>query len=408
MSNPDRQHINMLFRVANRIHRAALKSRPSVKPKLNPGIIGHIKAALSNYEQARFLAGRGKYKEAVLKANDSAYFLENQILGLRNALEHASSLGRLSNLSDDYMQAVSDIVRDLVALERDFDTEILPSTKYKSDNSVVFTTDEIEFEDIELGAFKITLKCDYPISYNVEAINPNPAANDSSVTHPHLMGRTLCEGESALPIRAAIKQARIYDFFTIVDGLLNTYTEGEAYAEIDGWNGEQCSGCGESMSGARFTCECCESDGQFCRSCMNTCNNCANNFICTECMNTCSCGESICDNCKQECSDCGSTICNSCKLGCSNCGEFYCGECMSDCYDCGNNTCRGCIAACADCDDEFCGSCLNEEGRCNVGEAKYQTDQQRQREEKEKLEAAAESASEEEPTSAESEPVHVG
>src|SRR5262245_4358233 len=72
---------------------------------------------------------------------------------------------------------------------------------------IVVTTDVIELEDVCLGEFEIRLDLNdfgklQP--YRVVASEPNPAAEDSSITHPHIKDNKLCEGEGRFPIRRAL------------------------------------------------------------------------------------------------------------------------------------------------------------------------------------------------------------
>ncbi len=88
------------------------------------------------------------------------------------------------------------------------------------------TTEPIVLEEIELGRFEIRLKYtrdDPAIAYDVIALDPNPAAADSTVTHPHAQDEELCEGEARTTLRSALAVWRLSDFFLIVRQTLHTY-----------------------------------------------------------------------------------------------------------------------------------------------------------------------------------------
>ena len=109
-------------------------------------------------------------------------------------------------------------------------------------------TDSITLEDVYLGPFCIELDVNSAgngLSYSVIATDPNPAGNDEDVTHPHIRENCLCEGEGTLPIRHALDEGRLGDFFQIVDQILNTYNGGSAYVALDEWQGISCAACGD-------------------------------------------------------------------------------------------------------------------------------------------------------------------
>ncbi len=64
---------------------------------------------------------------------------------------------------------------------------------------------------------------------------------------PHVSDETLCEGDGRRAIHAALAAGRLYDFFTIVDRLLNTYASGRAYVDLDNWFGTPCHDCGGNV-----------------------------------------------------------------------------------------------------------------------------------------------------------------
>lgn len=184
-------------------------------------------------------------------------------------------------------------------------------------------TEEIILEDIVLGRFRIVLDWrrlgeDHP--YEVQAEDPNPAGSDGSVTHPHVRDDGLCEGEGRAPIRAALAEGRLFDFFVLVRQILGNYNPGSAYVKLRSWSGVGCADCGDDVSADEATsCERCETD--------------------------------LCYDCSSSCSDCGRTCCSECRSRCTACDECFCEGCLLDCDDCENYFCSGCLT------DGRCESC---------------------------------------------------
>ncbi len=106
----------------------------------------------------------------------------------------------------------------------------------------------IELHGIQLGRFEVVLYLDRMAErrpYEVIAVTPNPAAVDQQVTHPHVRGSMLCEGEGSAPIRLALDQGRLYDFFELVARVLDTYNPMAAHVSLTFWYGFTCTDCGD-------------------------------------------------------------------------------------------------------------------------------------------------------------------
>ena len=84
---------------------------------------------------------------------------------------------------------------------------------------------------MNLGPFEIRLdwgSLSDPNPYSVVALDPNSAASNDEVTHPHVKDEHLCEGEGHSAIRAALAECRLLDFFMLVSQVLHTYGQGSA------------------------------------------------------------------------------------------------------------------------------------------------------------------------------------
>lgn len=205
------------------------------------------------------------------------------------------------------------VVDDLAALETEFD-EIEFDLRSKH---LCVVTAPIELDELPLGRFQIRLRWGRLAEsrpYVVEALDPNPAATDSSVTHPHIRDDALCEGDGKAAIRAALNEGRLFDFFLLVRQILETYNSSSAYVRIREWSGVNCVDCGSTIDPDDASyCERCESD------------------VCSDCVFCCGdCGRTSCSECRTSCQACSSDYCRNCLNDCEACGESFCSECLTD------------------------------------------------------------------------------
>lgn len=197
----------------------------------------------------------------------------------------------------------------------------------KAKNTLSVVTEPIVLDDIPLGPFKIQLELDklpelfQRSPYLVIALEPNPAATDENVTHPHVSNERLCEGDGCAAIRAALEEGRICDFFTIVRSILNTYSPDSLYVALNEWDGNSCYDCGYIMS-LEDTYYCDHCDHEYCSQCSTYCRQCE---------------ESVCLGCSGQCSYCEEMLCRSCVSECEKCGELCCQSCLE------NGLCPNCI-----------------------------------------------------------------
>jgi len=217
---------------------------------------------------------------------------------------------------------LSAMSEELKAVEEEFG-EVHVQTEEKS---ISVITEPVTLEDMYLGPFRIMLFIEMlprlynSIPYAVYALEPNPASMDGSITHPHVSGDTLCEGEGHAAIRAALEAGRLSDFFTLIRSTLNTYNSGSAYVTLDDWNGVPCYECGYTMQSDQM---------YFCISC--------DREYCDECSTCCEqCHETICLGCAEHCEVCEDALCWRCKRQCSECERVCCESCLEEgiCSDC--------------------------------------------------------------------------
>jgi len=203
---------------------------------------------------------------------------------------------------------VPHIYSDLLALQQEFDDVKIDLHRLK----ITCRTSPVELEDVYLGPFDIVLYLDglgSSDTYEVVAIDPFPAASNDNVTHPHVDGDRLCEGEARASIKNALWQARLFDFFLIVRQTLQTYNPESAYVELGQWNGQRCEDC-DGFSEDMFTCE--------------------------------RCAASVCGDCTSDCVGCGSIACSACKTSCAACHDPSCSKCLTPCDTCKDSICQEC------------------------------------------------------------------
>jgi hypothetical protein len=208
------------------------------------------------------------------------------------------------------------LVDELDALQKEFGGIAFDVSKH----TISVVTEPVTLEDIYLGPFKVQLELDkldhlyYSSPYFVIALEPNPAATNNSVTHPHVSDERLCEGDGSAAIRAALEEGRICDFFILVRSILNTYSADSPYVSLDDWDGRACYDCGRTVSGEdSYYCEHCEHD--YCGECSTYCRRCE---------------ETICLSCSGQCSYCQEMLCRDCVSACEGCGELFCESCLKD------------------------------------------------------------------------------
>lgn len=228
-----------------------------------------------------------------------------------------------ASLKPKLLSSVKEIYVDLCSLVDEFDD---PEIKL-DDTEVAVSTAAIYLEGVELGRFQIRLNWSQIRTaqpYEIESLDPNPAAGSDDVVHPHIQDQRLCEGDGHLAIQFALEQGRLLDFFVMVRQILETYNDSSPYVSLEKWYGANCQDCGDCVCG-EDSCRCdhCEVD--------------------------------LCHDCSRCCEDCCRTCCNSCSQSCDGCGKCCCTRCVNHCCDCDQIFCKECLI------DEMCKDCLEEQ-----------------------------------------------
>ena len=191
------------------------------------------------------------------------------------------------------------------------------------------TTEAIELEEIYLGPFSIRLSWERLASktsshcFEIVALDPNPAASNETVTHPHVNRCELCGGDATVPIQRALEQGRLADSFCLVRSVLTTYNPNSPHVHLDQWGGQDCHDCGHSVHSDDLSyCESCSDD--YCQDCISSCSDCQESR-CSECLACCPCcKDSFCSGCLKRSAHSDKACCSGCLQNCCTCGARRC------------------------------------------------------------------------------------
>ena len=313
-----RKEMKRLARVANVIHDqySALRRQHATKVRSEiQFLIGSLER-LGALRHSMYLCENMK-----LWATGNKLALRGQRM-LREFQHELSGITQRMQINAPVIPSLGDVVDELSQLEEEFGEWRYEATGRR----LVVSTDAIELEGIYLGPFEVWLELDripeqtWPHAYYVVALDPRPAASNQEVTHPHVSGERLCMGDAAVPIRSALENGRICDFFMLVRSVLVNYNPHSPYVALSEWDGTSCYECGALVDDeSRYMCERCERD--FCGECTSYCRRC----------------------------DC--TICSGCMTECEFCNDWYCQACIGECDGCGHVICEGCQ------EDRLCPDC---------------------------------------------------
>jgi hypothetical protein len=307
-----------LARIADRIRTGLLARRRRVD-----GVVGrHLEDVLAQHAQLQSIArklticsGRGWHAAGVRLTDAAARLLINVPYVANQAQAAIGSCQRP-------VPSLREIFSELQAAQQEFGV-----LRYDAGQRVLsVTTDPIGLEGVELGPFEIELDItdlDGHTPYRVVALDPDPAASNEEVTHPHVSAERLCPGDASGAIRMALESGRLGDLFTLVRSVLTTYNPESPYVPLANWHGHPCYDCGHVMDDdSRFFCESCERD--YCDECTSYCRQCEESF-CQECLTTCAhCDEPCCKACVPSCSDCDEACCKACLE------DGLCPPCLED------------------------------------------------------------------------------
>lgn len=229
--------------------------------------------ALSTVQCIAKASERGWHQAARLKTDELLHCVEDLQRSLISVIAELYDRGRPRKIASQ-----GDIYQDLLALDEEFPEVQIELAEYQ----ICVTTEPVILEGIHLGPFQIRLdwqqlKATHP--YRVVALEANQAASNEEITHPHVNGELVCEGDGRVAIARSLAEGRLYDFFLMVDLLLHTYAPGRAYVELENWHGAPCHDCG-SVIDEENCCSCCRCEETVCCDCGVCCSICDQSYCC--------------------------------------------------------------------------------------------------------------------------------
>jgi hypothetical protein len=275
----------------------------------------------------------------------NAHFLISRIMNDIRGLSSAKAEPSSGDIAHE-------IFEDLCALCYEFPKVIWKPGGYLTviTQPIVLTSED--GDDMDLGPMKIELDFEKiniltrGILYRIIPTEPLYSYT-GDYFHPHVSENNLCEGEGKLPIKQALRDHRLLDFFMLVRSILNTYNPSSAYMTLDNWRGQPCSDCGEI---------CAENEAYTCEHC--------GSIVCSHCLVKCpDCRYIYCMECTEECNSCGILVCTECIWSCMECNMPVCSECAQSCCSCEEPFCKGCLIQCERCGDAVCTSCAEGEDK---------------------------------------------
>ena len=310
------------WRAASRIHHCLVSEEPPSLYEMPFQVWWHCDRLIRKRQQAQ---SRG-WDSAVSK-------LERELKsGVTQLIQQLTTLhGDLSSdASRQQNSPVRELYAELLAIEEEFGERQLDLRE----QCISVSTEPIELEGVYLGPFEIhlnyaNLKMDNGAPYRVIAKDPHPAFTNDCVTHPHVQSDVVCEGDGRHVIRRSLEQGRLFDFFTMVASLLQTYNRDSPYVALSDWDSVECTECADVIAANQQT---------------------------------------RCDNCEI-------TLCTGCTKDCSDCDCPFCHECLSYCDGCHGHCCSSCLQQCIQCHADCCQRCLLENERCSDCDAEEELEE---------------------------------
>jgi hypothetical protein len=265
------------------------------------------------------------------------------------------------------------IARDISIMRSEFEAVIVEPTEL----SVI--TKPITLGGIYFGQFQIKLQLDKLTGsqgnmgncYRVIALEPNRAYSNNDVTHPHVLGETMCTGDTEERTQFAVYSGQLYMFFTIIGLALETYNSGSPHVRLENWSGD---GDGDRMM----------------------CDDCGRRFYGDD-MHTCEHSDhNVCSHCASYCEKSDAYFMRNYMVGCDSCSETYFQDLVVRCthHDDGEG-----------CDERLCSDCRDE----HEEECSYKPEEEEEEDvEQESTETGSEEAAESSPESETREPASAG
>jgi hypothetical protein len=305
--------------------RAALRLRDVYLSRAAEAADQALLQRLAGYQQALESSRAALRQAAVAGWANAGLQVRRSLWGLVQAVQDAVDQTR-----QDMLQPAQPLAdrRNLVEELRQLDQEFGGLDVDLKNKIIQVTTEPIELEDVYLGRFAIQFSWPRLAKeagshcFAILAQEPNPAASNEGVTHPHVNHDRLCAGEGTVPIQRALEQGRLADAFCLVRSVLTHYNPSSAHVPLDDWGGQSCFDCGGNTA---------PDDLCYCEQC----------------------GHDYCEECISRCATCRESCCNSCLQVCPLCQEWCCSGCLIKRPPSGKVCCRSCLRTCGACGGQF-------------------------------------------------------
>lgn len=186
--------------------------------------------------------------------------------------------------------------------------------------TVEFTTDFITLshgsKTVELGRFAVAYAIKSVSGY-AEALEPNPAAGNEDVTHPHVDSEHICLGDAHEALKRCGLKGELLAVKDLITAVLTTYNPESPYVPIHSWDGEPCAMCGNDEE-----------------------------FYSSDQLCTC------------EYRGCGNRLCEDHIYYCEDVSQYRCGDHSTYCDSCDNSFANGVSCTCPDCETDHCPYCI--------------------------------------------------
>ena len=253
--------------------------------------------------------------------------------------------------------SIHDLLVDIDAIERTFAGWTCTNRSFAVTTHPIILMNDVSGNTFDFGRFSIELalgdsrpgnRGQLVPKYRVRAVTPQLV---DGFPHPHVStSDTLCEGAAQEPLKHALQNGLLYEFFIIIQNTLNNYNSSSPYVPLGAWLHEgddsddeydsYCALCDSGMS---------DDDSYYCEEC--------NSHVCNGCSTFCEVrGATICDTCIRDATrnNCRNACCSD--VGTSGCILHendpcaVCGDCVSDalfrrCSLVGLNICSACLDA---------------------------------------------------------------
>jgi hypothetical protein len=306
----------LLLRAALRLRRA-WPSAPAQPHTAGRRALDALDGRLRDLQRTRRLLDKAAGRGLDLAAAQLRLDLVRQVEAVSVAAAQArEALGRPA--------AAVPSLADLAAELRQVEAEFGGLTVLWKERAVAAATEPVTLEGVALGAFEVRLCWDAlgqgagVGSFEVVALDPNPAAGDERVTHPHVRSRRLCAGDAEAALGQALTEGRLADAFCLVRAVLVHYNADSPHVRLDEWGGSECHDCGRTVG---------DDEQSACAGCE----------------------EDVCDDCLSRCPACGGDFCGDCLSGCAVCGADCCGSCLRRPPLSRRACCPACLGACPRC-----------------------------------------------------------